>query len=42
VDLNPKADPVHVSHHIERAAAADDTVHVDLDDVPVEEPPADA
>jgi recombination protein RecT len=39
VDLTPTADVVHVSHHIERQAA-DDTVHVDLDDVPVDEPPA--
>lgn len=39
VDIDPRADVVHVSHHLERAAA-DDTVHVDLDDVPVDEPPA--
>jgi recombination protein RecT len=40
VDLTPTADIVHVSQHIEREAA-DDTVHVDLDDVPVDEPPID-
>jgi recombination protein RecT len=39
VDVSPHADILHVSHHIERGAA-DDTVHVDLDDVPVDEPPA--
>jgi recombination protein RecT len=36
LDVSPTADIVHVSHHIEQQAA-DDTVHVDLDDMPAGE-----
>lgn len=38
IDISPTADPVHVSHHIEQQRP-DGTARVELDDVPVQDPP---